>query len=738
MPPLSFLLGRALLCAALCGVASGAARAQTGVFPEDVEVPLMLDELVVEESGPDSADYDPTGLGGSDAERYEPPFANDLMADIGMEEMDFSDLDGELAALVLARGDAAEIAVSGERLDLRGFPTPQRRNGFALAGIPEVLNPDRTETISASLVPVVGRAAPGGIKNTTTARPRGRVTRGADVSVSTDGRTRASLRGTGVVTPKKAWYHAAATVSDSRGPQRYSKLRQTGVAAALAVRHSRVTSTLWQLDVVDVNGNPAPGVPQYRATPGGKILGPYRPLAEFHTYGPNAGVDRRAVSLGWQLETAIRPDLALSSGTNLYAREAAQDRFTTGQYVLSTGKFSGVREPTRREEDYLGLAHQTDLTRRFDACGAAHKLRFGVEGTLAGAQDENRGILASERNLYLPPDVQSFDPFAPNYYRPPYSEQVYRRVITDQEVRLTYGAAAADLRSAFAGGRTVFTAGLRNDLSRVEVSDRRAGAAVPEASRTNDAISYHVGVNQRVGRRVLLFANASSAVEPSTRVDARTGAIQENESTRGHEVGARTMWLERTLSVSMIAHDYTNSDIARRNPLYNDPVADPNQTQPQLVSSGEEEFRGLTVQTGWKPVPEWTFTGRATWQDATTVSSPDLPEEEGRPLAGVPRFSASLGVNYQASTGRLRGFSAGGGVTHIGEVVQTYERADRVQVEYPDYRVVSLRAAYTWKAGAVTHTASISVANALDTDLLAKVARVGAERSLTAGWRVAW
>nr|MCU0794282.1 TonB-dependent receptor [Opitutaceae bacterium] len=192
------------------------------------------------------------------------------------------------------------------------------------------------------------------------------------------------------------------------------------------------------------------------------------------------------------------------------------------------------------------------------------------------------------------------------------------------------------------------------------------------------------------------------------------------------------------LSLAMIAHDYTNTDIARRNPLYNDPVADANQTQPQLVSSGEEEFRGLAFQAGWKPDDVWTFTGRVVWQDAITVSSPDLPEEEGRPLAGVPRFTATLGASHRVAAGRLRGLNLGASLNHIGDTVQTYERSDRVQVEYPAYQVVGLRASYTWKSGEVTHTASLSVANALDTDLLAKVARVGAERSLTASWRVAW
>lgn len=743
MPPSVFrsplLTASSLLLAALSFSVPAALPAQTRADePDESETPFMLDPLVVEGDNENSPGYDPTGFGGDEAERLEPPFANDLLADIGFDELPLGEIDSELAALSASGSDAAEVAAGSESLNLRGFPTPRRRNGFTLAGIPEVINPERNETISASLVPVVGRAAPGGIRNSTTSRPRGRVTRQIDASVSTQGRTRASGRASGVVTPKKAWYYSSASFSRSIGPQTFSELTQFNAAAALAVRHSRATSTLWQLDFVDVRGNPAPGIPQFRATPVGPILGAYLPLADFHTYGPNTSIARRGISLSFQLETALSPDLSLSSGTQIYRRDSEQDRFTTGQYVLSTGLFSGIREPTHREEAFTGLTHQTDITRRLDAFGATHKLRAGIEATFARSADENRGIEAADRNLYLPPDVQLFDPFAPNYFRPAFSETVYARIIADREIDLGYAALVADARSAFNGGRTVTTAGLRYDFSSIAVADHRPGAVMPEADKTNEALSFHLGVNQRVGKRVLLFANASSAVEPSTRVDSRTGAIQENQSTAGFEFGARTVLFERKLSLSAIAYQYTNSDIARRNPLYNDPVFDPGQTQPQLVTSGEERFRGLTAQAGWKPNPNLTMTARASWLDAVTIASPDLPEEEGLPLARTPKFTASTGANYRFLAGRLRGFSLGTNITHIGEVVQNYARADRVRIDHPAYTLVGLNAGFAWPAGKARHSVSVSISNLLDEDLLAKTSRVGAERSLTTGWRVAF
>ena len=705
--------------------------------PEDPAV--MLDPLVIDGDAASGVDYDPTGLGGAEAERNEPPFANDLLSDPAFNEVPLGELDAELDALASARADAAAVAAGSETVDLRGFPTPARLNGFTQTGIPEVINPGGSELVIGSLVPVVGRAAPGGIRNHQVSRPRGKTTRQLESSLGTQGNARAKASVTGVILPNKSWYLLSGAWSGRDGPQRFAKTDQFNVGASIAVRHSRRTSTLWTLDAVDFRGNPAPGVPEYRRTAKGPVVGPYLPLAEFHTYGPEASVRRQAGSLGFQIESQLAPDLSLSSGTQIYDRRSEQDRFTTGQYVVDTGYFSGVREPTHREENHVGIVHQSDLTRRFQLFDADHKLLAGLEFSSSEATDENRGLERADRDA-LPLSIRRFDPYAPDYTLPAYSPARYRRLISDRAVLLDSAAGVLSLRSAFNNGRTVCTAGVRRDFTDVEVEDRRPSAP-PATARSEKRLantSLHAGVNQRIGRRLLVFATASSAVQPSTRVDSRTGEIQDNASTAGFDLGFRTHFFERRLTAGAMIYAYNNSDIVRRNPLYNDPVADADHTQPQLVTSGEEEFRGLTAQLGWKPDKEWTWTARATWTDAFTVSSPDLPEEEGLPLTNLPRFTAATGLRRAFAVGPLNGFSVGGNLTHVGSTVQSYRRPGRERLDYPAYTVAGLDTSYTWKSGAVTHTLSASVGNLFNTDLLEKIARVGAERSLTVGWRVAF
>ncbi len=728
------LRGVPLLClaGALCATLGPEARAQAD--PEsEADEPFMLDPLVVTDG-----EADPTGFDRDEAELSDPVFSNTLIWDIGANEGLFTDLEAELSFAAAARADAAALAAGSETLDLRGFPSPLQRDGFSLGGIPEVINPSGSQVIVGALVPVVGRAAPGGIRNLTSARPGGRPSRQINASASTNQTFTAGFTATDVVKPRRAWLLTSASVTHRDGPQRFAEIHTLRAGAALALRHSATTSTLWQLDATETSGNPAPGIPDYRATPGGPVLGPYRPLADFHTQGPNAHVGRGAVALTGRLDSQITPDLALASATQLFHRDSLHDRFTVGQYIVSTGVFSGVREPLRRTGHQTSLAHQTELTRRFNTRFGDHRVRLGVEAGLSRAQDEERGLTPADRLALLPLSVRRFDPDEPDYFRPDYSDSVYRRIVIDRATDIFTSAVSLDSRSAFNRGRTVIAAGMRYRHSLVEIADDRPGAAVPEAARESGNSSFHLGVNQRVGARYLIFANTSSAFAPTSRVDARTGAIQPEQSTAGVELGARALFLERRMSVSAFVYRYSNSDIARLNPLYNDPVADPNQTQPQLVASGEEEFRGLGVQTGWRPTPEWTLTARASWTDAVTVSSPDIPEEEGKPLARVPAFAGAAALRRQFNQGSLRGLSLNSSVTYIGETVQNYERPNRARLDFPGYTLVSAGAAYSIPAKnkKPRHTVTATVSNLLDEDLVEKAARVGAERSLTLGWRV--
>ena len=341
----------------------------------------------------------------------------------------------------------------------------------------------------------------------------------------------------------------------------------------------------------------------------------------------------------------------------------------------------------------------------------------------------------------LPASVRLFDPAAPDYSRPSYNPESYSRIITDRREKTRYTAIELSERMGIRNGRTVFTTGLRQDFVGLRLHDRRVGLPNAQAHVTDTVgqLTSHFGVNyQALPSRLLLFATTSTAFNPSTRVDLRTGRIQGNETTRGHEGGFKARFAKSQLELTTSVFTFFNQDISRRNPLYDDPVFDANNTQPQLVAAGEERFTGGKIESRWKPAPPLTLTLRGTYVRAITTASPDLPEEVGRELTRFPPFNMGVSASYGFSSGRLRGMSLSSSWTYISKFVANYADTQRDQLKYPGYSLATVSASYSKRVGKLTHGFSVAVRNALNADLLHKLARLGAEREFSASYRLSW
>jgi len=360
--------------------------------------------------------------------------------------------------------------------------------------------------------------------------------------------------------------------------------------------------------------------------------------------------------------------------------------------------------------------------------------------TLSNYLREERALSTELRNA-LPASVRIFDPAAPDYSRPAYAPETYSRVITDRTEKTRYSAIELSERMGIAKGRAVFTTGLRQDLVGLRLHDRRAGLPASQAHVTDtaDQLTYHFGVNyQALPSRLLLFATTSTAFNPSTRVDLRTGRIQGNETTRGHEGGFKARFADPQIEFTTSVFTFFNEDISRRNPLYDHPIFDANDTQPQLVAAGEERFTGGKIEGRWKPLAPMTVTVRGTYVRAITTASPDIPEEVGRELTRFPPLNFSAAASYGFASGRLRGVSVSTSWTYISDFVANYEDAQRQRLNYPGYALTSVSASYSKRIGKLTHGFGFVVRNVFDADLLEKLARIGAEREFSASYRLTW
>lgn len=710
----------------VCGVV-GLIAAVAGRAQDPDDSPILLDPLLIEAGFGEEEDYDATGMGGTEAEMSDPPFGNDLIGGYTEPEEIDADLEGQLA---LAGGASpADLAAGVDRVNLRGFPTPRRRNGFVQNGIPEVLNSEKRGSIRGPLTPVFGRAAPGGIDDFVTARPRGKAFHRMQVAADDQGTRTVKAESNDVVVKKTLWQRVRLGLDERSGPQAFAARDTHDVGVAWTWRLSRATSMLVHLDYQNLEANAPPGVPEFRASREARIAGPYRPLVEFNLNGPEAETNKRTTSASVQIDSQVSRAVSVRANVQAYDRELDQDRWTKGEYLLDVARFGGTREPQHLEQPFEAWAAEVDVTSRFVAAGADHKVTIGLESTRTDYTRTQRQLERAERDAILPVTVRQFDPAAPDYFQPDYSEALFSRLVTDRTETTDYRSVVVSERTALAGGRFVGTAGVRYDDVDLLVEDRRANASRPRAERSALELTWHAGGNWVVRPgRLLAFANYSTAFEPSVRVDARTGRIQGNETTGGWEVGVKGRAIEGKVDFTAMAFTYTNDNIARRNPLYEDPIADADQTQPQLVAAGRERFEGGTLRVDANPGRGWQFSLRGTALQARTEISPDLPEEEGRQLTRVPPYTAGLSGRYRVEDGAWAGLGGGASFTYVGPSVWSYESETREDVEFSGYGLVNVNLNYAWRQTTRRHTVGLTVRNVLDRDMVAALARPGLER----------
>jgi len=694
--------------------------------------PINLDPVIIDAKN-DPGEFDETGMGAHDAELKDPPFSNDLITASREDSEAVGELNLELG--LIATPSPADLVSGLNRLNLRGFPTPRLRNGFIQLGVPEVLNASGGERIQGPLTPVTGKAAPGGIENVATARPRATPLR-RYLFAATSARDRSGLiEYHAPIVPKKAWQRLAVSWRNKNGPEAFSVNELLTISGAVTVKHSRSASTMFQLDYSETDANPGSGVPEYRLSRTSPVLGPYRPLAFLHVNGPEGRIQKKVASASAQFEAQVNKAVSLRAGAQWFWRSLVDERFTKGEFLLDERVFAGTREPQHQEQPLEAINGGVEVTTRFFAAKADHKLLVSLESSRVDNTRVQRGLDTAER-LALPLSVRRFDPAEPDYFRPAFGPDSFRRIIADRTEATTYTALSVTERMALSRGRTVLTAGFRHDTVDLEISDRRPGAAKPTLADRTAQVTWLTGANhQLIPGRILLFANTSTAFEPSTRVDARTSRIQGNETTHGFEAGLKSLELGRRLSTTLLGFWYLNDNISRRNPLYDDPIADANQTQPQLVAAGGERFTGGSLDVRYALDANWVFTGRGTYTRAITTASPDIPEEVGRPLTRLPAETLALGARYLASSGRWKGLTASGTLTYVGEFVANYADRNRADLEYPSYTLVGAAVGYGWtRRKTVRHSVSVGLRNVFDRDLLELLARPGQGRTLTTSY----
>ena len=710
--------------------------APEAAVPDTKEKPIVLDALQVATTGEDE-NFDFTGQGTMEMELNEAPFSNDLLGGMAVQDDASGAINAEMGQI--AGVAPADLTLGPSRVDVRGFPTPRLRNGFTQAGVPETLHIESSQQIVGPITSVTGRSAPGGINNYVTGRPRARAGTILSSSASTLKYWRVAADTNQVLKAGKAWHRWVTAWTQKHGPENFAYTRMQTVDGSATWRLSAAHSLMLQVNYTNYRGNPSSGVPEYRPTRTAKIVGPYRPLAYFHHNGPTAVQAKRVGSVAAQYEGQLTRYVAMRATAQKFYRQYSDNRYTRGEYLLDEQVFNTLREPFHIEMPLEATTGGAEVTGRFAAGRTEHKVMAAIETSHISLDRRQRQLDLTERWTLLPVSFQRYSPASPSDFFLPYSPDVFKRVVTDRTDETRYTSLLLTERMALDQGRFVGTTGIRQDAARLDIFDRRPGVVMKELHDAARKHSWHLGGNYIVKpSKMLVFANTSTAYEPTLRVDSRTGKIQGNETTFGYEAGATGLAFYKTVAYTVTAFTYFNQNIARRNPLYYNPVYDANHTQPELVAAGEERFRGALVDLRWRPVNELTLTGRYTYTQATTTASPDLPEEVGRQLARLPVETATASARYGFITGRFAGLWAAVSWVYIGPFVGFYENAYRQYLHYPGYQQTTLSFGHRLIWGKVVHSASVGIRNVFNQNLLGPLARPASGRELTLSLTSSW
>ena len=642
-------------------------------------------------------------------------------------------LNDEISALPEQR-QMEFVSISGGSTP-RGFTAPRLRNGLTQLGFPEQIVGGRRDLLTGFMAVLYGRTAPGGIVNLISRRP----TPNTSWQFETQASDRPSLylqaERSELLITKKLNGRLMGTWNWQNGPEDFAR-RYEGVATtSLRYAPDKNTVVLWELETAQTRTVPAPGLPLTRETPGGITGSPYIPLATFNTNGPHAWALRESFSTSLWAERKLVRGWSLRGGAQWWNRRQQELRFSTGPYVISTGLFDGTREPqyNDRTEDTVGAQIEVDIPVKNQHLN--QRWLAGLEGSRA-VTDRVRRALPTEDRDALPLTVRALDPAAPDYTTPAYSTNTYSRLLTLRDESADYMGIFFSDRLSWARGRYGATIGLRQDWVSAAIDDQLPSVTIAHAVSVVQKTTYHLGWVGQFGHGLAVFINHSTAFQPQRRIDARTGRIQGNESTSGIETGLRWQTPSKNVLVTTAIYRLWNKNITRLNPAYGDPVLDPEQNQPQLASSGEEQFTSMESGVRWNITNSLSTDLRGAWLEAVTTSSPDLREEVGRQLPRTPKYTGSASLTWRPDPAGL-GWQIGAAYAWIGTHTAVYQSATRALWRCSNYGVLGLNTGYTWAQGKkLRHSAGLTVRNALNHDLVAAAGRIGGERGIEARYSV--
>lgn len=646
------------------------------------------------------------------------PYSIQVITNEFFNDFRLFDLDDQIPFISnAAQGD--KYAGGGGGTRIRGFLAPYFRNGFYRRQAPDGSSIDRVEIVKGPASAIYGRAAPGGVINYISKKPRTQPEQTLSVATGSYENVRVQASTTGPLIPAKLFYRVDLAYYDLERTTDFWYNKTFNLSSALQYRLSPNTSLSLEYEFVDrtmndfqnfvrwLESETDPTTTQTLIRRGFAFHMPKdrygdlgERLARFNQSGPHRKTVRQNNSYYATLEHKFNSVFSLRANTSYTRRWFKQDFGTTLEWNASPntissataiqrygalaaglpGYWNGDRSYHHRTIADMQAGGQIDLTAAYSIGKTKHRtlLTFDVledntnEDRWALSGDPLRAYMAStgynqdDINFWMRPNPYQLDRYKSI---PDPRWDAARFPMLDANTFNIYNTLVGSLLSHTAelqGGRLILTGVARTDHATIHRQQPLSSdPQLKDAEQSYDIFTYSVGANYHIVRDSLVgFVSTGKSFNPAPQVDPNTGQIHGNTSARGVEIGIKGAVLDRRLAYTLVGFRTTQDNEVTDNP---DWLAEIDQVKresmPRYAAGQRSRTKGIGLDLSGRVTDNFSVTGSISWTDARVLSNRVNPSLVGTRLTsqgGFPVRSGSAGGSYRfPGSSWLRGASCG-------------------------------------------------------------------------------
>ena len=463
------------------------------------------------------------------------------------------------------------------------------------------------------------------------------------------------------------------------------------------------------------------GYDRTRLNNGNTIQPSWRGIGSVSLQDPNALYEVEYKGLSGVIEHRIKSNLSGKLFLSYVTRNLTHEGWQGGaSFYEDTGRTSR-RTPAIVKLDRYSYVAKGDLVWNTRTGGVKHKLLIGSDFVYRNDENPTYKIPDNIAQLHYGNDAIWLDLSNPYYAR------VDRKLATDlalETKREEYNASAlAYLISDFFRGRLKTTVSGRYQWYDTTMDARAANKRLLNGSRSDDKLTYSVGLNYHIiGSSLVFYAGAGTGFDLSgLDVDEGMLTITSPTESRSVEFGFKGDGLD--ILGSKLYYTLSFFDVSETgrltNPSYESSVDQGTGLVPQYINDAKTVAKGIELDTTWVISKAFTLKlgGAAVDSEVERNSAARL---ENLPATSTAKWTGFIIASYAFQNSLLKGLRIGGTGIFQSKRTFAYGFPQNNGVNYSNGTIlgtefiVNAYLAYSFKTGRSRHELRLLVRNATD------------------------